>query len=85
VRVGVAVGEEEARHVIIKFRGRGGAAGNPIEDVGVGAVEQGLVAVELIFREPGEMGIGKAAEYQVALARATVPGAERQALAANLG
>ena len=70
---------------MVVFGGRRGAAGDPIEDVGVGAVEQRLVAVELRLVKPGEMSIGKAAEDQVALARAAVPGTEQQPLAANLG
>ena len=76
---------EEAGHVVVVFGRRRGAAGDPVEDVGVGAVEQRLVAVELSLVEPGEMRVGKAAEDQVALARAAVPGTERQPLAANLG
>ncbi len=65
------------------FGGRRGAAGDPIEDVGVGAVEQRLVAVELRLVKPGEMRIGETAEYEVALARAAMPGTEQQPLAAN--
>ena len=84
-RGGVAEGEQQAGHVVVVFGGRRGAAGDPVEDVGVGAVEQRLVAVELRLVKPGEMRIGKAAEDQVALARAAVPGAEQQPLAANLG
>ena len=65
--------------------GGGCAAADPIEQIGVGAFEQRLVAVELGHVEPGEMGLGKAAENQVALARAAVPGPEQQALAADVG
>ncbi len=68
---------------MVVFGGRRGAAGDPIEDVGVGAVEQRLVTVELRLVKPGEMSIGETAEDQVALARAAVPGAEQQPLAAN--
>jgi hypothetical protein len=57
---------------------RRGAAGDPIEDVGVGAVEQRLV-------KPGEVSVGEAAEDQVALARAAMPGTKQHSLAANLG
>lgn len=68
---------------MVVFGGRGGAAGGPVEDVGVGAVEQRLVSVELHLVKPGEMRIGETAEDQVALARPAVPGAEQQPLAAN--
>ncbi len=60
-------------------------ATDPVEQIGVGAFEQCLVAVELARVEAGEMGLGKAAEDQVALARAAVPGPEQQTLAADVG
>jgi hypothetical protein len=72
----VAVSEQEAGHVVIVFGWGCGAAGDPVENVGVGAVEQCLVAVELRLVEPGEMGIGEAAEDQIALPRSAVPGTE---------
>jgi len=70
---------------VVVFGGRRGSAGDPIEDVGIGAVEQRLVAVELRLGKPGEMRIGEAPEDKVALARPAVPGAEQQSFAANLG
>ena len=63
---------------------RGGAAGDPIEEISVGAFEQRLVAVKLAVVELGEVGIGKAAENEVALSRPAVPGAEREPLAADV-
>ncbi len=66
-------------------RRRRGAAADPIEQIGVGAFEQRLVAVELSRVETGEMGLGEAAEDQVGLARAAVPGPEQQPLAADIG
>ena len=68
---------------MVVFGGRRGAAGDPIEDVGIGALEQRLVAIELSLVKPGEMSIGETAEDQIALARPAVPGAEQQPLAAN--
>ena len=54
--------------------GRGeGAPGNPVEEIGVGAFEQRLVAIELAVVEAGKMGIGKPAEDQIALASAAMP------------
>ena len=54
--------------------GRGvGTAGNPVEEVRVGAFKQRLVAIELAFVKAGEMGIGKPAEDQIALASAAMP------------
>lgn len=80
-----AESEQQASHVVVVFGRRGGAAADPVEDVGVGTVEQGLVAVEFSLVKPGEVLVGKAAENQVALARSAMPGPEQQALAANLG
>ena len=59
-------------------------ARDPIENVGVGAVEQCLVAIELAVIEPGEVGIGKTAKDQVAFSCPAVPGTEQQPLAADL-
>ncbi len=81
--VGVAVGEEEAGYVVVVLGGRRGAAGNPIEYVGVGAVEERLIVVELRRVKPSKVSVGETAEDQVALARAAVPGTKQQALAAN--
>jgi hypothetical protein len=84
VRVGVTEGQQELGHIIIVFGGRCGAARHPVKNIGVGTVEQSLVAVELSVFKAGQMGIRKAAEDQVALPRAAVPGPEQQPLAANL-
>jgi hypothetical protein len=70
---------------VVVFERRGGAAADPIENVGIRAVEERLVAVELSFVKAGQIGVRKATEDQVALACATVPGAEQQALMANFG
>ena len=64
---------------------RDGAAGDPIEDVGVGAVEQRLEKVELRLVKPGKVNIGKATEDKIALPRPAVPGTEQKPLAANVG
>ena len=63
---------------------RVGAAGDPVEQIGVCAFEQCLVEVELVIVEAGEMGIGKAAENEVTLPRPAMPGTEREPLAAGV-
>ena len=68
---------------MVVLGGRRDAAADPIEDVGVGAVEQRLVIVELRLVKSGEISIGEAAEDQVALPRPAMPGTEQQPLAAN--
>ena len=67
---------------MVVFGGQRGAAGDPIEDVGIGAVEQRLVATELRLVKPSQMRIGKAAEDQVAFPRTAMPRTERKPLAA---
>ncbi len=52
---------------------RRGAATDPIEQIGVFAFEQRFEAVQLAVVERVEMGIGKAAENKIGLARAPVP------------
>ena len=47
--------------------------GDPVEEVGVGAFEQYLVAIELAVVEASKMHIGKATEDQVAFPRAAMP------------
>ena len=55
---------------------RADAAGDPVEKVGIRAFEQCLVAVDLGIVKTGKMGIGKAAEDQVAFSRPAMPGTE---------
>ena len=66
------------------LRRRGGTAGDPVKEIGVGAFEQRLIAVELAIVESGEMSIGKAAEDEVTLPRPAMPGTEREPLAADV-
>jgi len=70
---------------VVVLGGQGGAAGDPVEDVGIGAVEQRLVPVELGLVKPGQVRVSETAEDQVTLPRAAAPRPEQQPLAANLG
>jgi len=70
---------------VVVLERRRGTAADPIENVGIRAVQERLVAVELSFVKAGQIGVRKAPEDQVALPCAAVPGAEQQALMANLG
>ena len=82
--MGVAEGKQEAGHVVVMLGWRGGAAGDPVEEVGVGAFKQRLVAIELAVVEGSEVGIGKTTEDQIALPSAAMPGTERKPLAADV-
>jgi hypothetical protein len=57
--------------------------GQPGEDVLIGHVEKRLEGAELIAAKLGEMRIGEAAEKQVDLAHAAMPGAKAQPLPAD--
>src|SRR3954454_15453491 len=81
---GVAEGEQEARDLGLVLGGWRGAAGDPVEQLGIGAFEQRFVFVEPLLVETGEMRLGERSEDQVGLARAAVPGAEQQPLAADV-
>ena len=69
---------------MVMRRWRGGAPTDPVKQVGVGAFQQHLVTIELGTIETGEMGFGKAAEDEIALARPAMPGTEQKALAADV-
>ncbi len=70
---------------MVERRRRRRAAADPVEQVGVIAFEQRLVAVELAGVEAAEVSLGEPAENEVALSRAAMPGPEQEALAANVG
>jgi hypothetical protein len=61
---------------VVVFGREGDTAGDPIENVDIGTVEQGLEAIELRLVKLGEVLIGEAPEDQVGLARAAMPGSE---------
>ena len=69
---------------MVMLGGRGGAARDPVKEIGVAAFEQRLVAVELAVIELGEMGVSETAENEVALPRPAVPGTEREPLAPDV-
>jgi hypothetical protein len=62
---------------VVVFGRDGGTAGDPIENVGIGTVEQGLEAIELRVVKLRQVLIGEASEDKVALARAAMPGSEQ--------
>jgi hypothetical protein len=69
---------------VIVFRRRGAAAGNPIEQVDIAAIQQRFEPIQLCNAEARETALGERAEDQVNLLRATVPAAEQEAPAASV-
>jgi hypothetical protein len=69
--------------VIIFFRGRA-TANDPVEQIGVGAIEQRFEAVELRAVEAYETGVGESAEDEINLKRPAMPGPKQETPAANV-
>ena len=83
---GVAEGEQQAGHLGVVFgraARRGRRSSRTVRRRGSRAAIRNRSSRVLV--EPGEMRLGERAEDQVGLARAAVPGAEQQPLAANIG
>jgi hypothetical protein len=75
---------QKAHHVVVVLWRRESATDDPVEQIGVGAVEQGFEAVELRTVEAREISLSKSAEYEIALLRSTMPAPEQDSPAANL-
>ena len=73
-----------AGHGGVELRRRRRDAVEPVKDFGVGTVEQGLEFAQFRIVERAEMRFGKGAEDQIGLARAAMPGAVEEPLAANV-
>jgi hypothetical protein len=75
---------QQPHHVVILGRRRRRAAAQPVEEIGVVAFEQRLVAIELTHIKSGEVIFGKPAQNKIALTSPAVPGPEQEALAADI-
>src|ERR1700761_2623406 len=60
---------QQTHHVVVVLFGCSEAANDPVEQVGIGTIEQSLETVELCAVEIGEMNVGKSAKNEVALLR----------------
>src|SRR5258706_5422898 len=78
-------GAQHPHHVVVVCRRRRAAAGDPIEQIGVGAIEQGFESVQLHGAELIGGPFGERTEDQVDFLCAAMPAAKQQALAADLG
>ena len=75
---------QQPHDVMIVLGRRPAATQDPVEQIGVGAIEQSLEPVELVTIEAHEGRFGERAEDEVVLLRPTMPGAEQQAPAADI-
>ena len=59
-------------------------AGDHGQEFGVGNVEKPLILVDFVAGQGADLGIGEAAEDEVHLAHATMPGAEQKLAAPDI-
>jgi hypothetical protein len=75
---------EQLHHVMIMFWRRIADAEYPVEQIGVGAIEQRLKSPELIAVQSLEGVLSERAEYEVALLRPAMPAPKQEAPAADI-
>jgi hypothetical protein len=87
LRPAMAAGAEttqQAHHIVIMFWRRRAAAENPIEQIGVGTIEQRFEPVELGPVQAVEGLLRERAEDEVTLLRPAMPAPEQQPPAADI-
>jgi hypothetical protein len=87
LRPAIAISAEttqQAHHIVIMFWRRHAAAENPIEQIGVGAIEQRFEPVELGPVQALEGLLGKRTENEITLLRPAMPAAEQQPPTADI-
>jgi hypothetical protein len=72
----IAEATQQVHHIVIMFRRRRAAAENPIEEIGVRAIEQRFDSVELSAVEVRERSLGERAKNEVAFARSAMPASD---------
>jgi hypothetical protein len=82
-----ALGTEAAQqlhHVVIMFRRRITDSEYPVEQIGVGAIEQRLKSPELIAVQGLEGVLGERAENEIAFLRPAMPASKQESPAADI-
>jgi len=75
---------QQTHHVVVVLWGCSEAANDPVEQVGIGTLEQSLETIELCAVEVCDMGLDKSAENEVALLRPAVPAPEQEPPASDV-
>jgi len=75
---------QQTHHVVVVLFGRSEATDDPVEQVRIGALEQGLETVELRAVEICEIDIGKPAKNEVAFLRPAMPAPKQEAPVADI-
>jgi hypothetical protein len=73
-----------AHHVVIVFRRQRGAAQDPVEQVRVGAIEQGLELIQLAGVQIREDPLGEGTEDEVKFLGAAMPAPKQDSPAAQV-
>jgi hypothetical protein len=75
---------EQAHHVVVVSWRRWATSDDPVEQIGIGAIEQSFEPVELRAVEAGKVCLGKRAENEIALLRPAMPKPEQELIAAHI-
>jgi len=73
------------QNIMVVLSRRWDTAEDPLEQIGVRAVEQVLEALELRLVQTCETGIGERSEDEIAFLRSAMPTSEQEPLAADVG
>jgi hypothetical protein len=71
-------GSQQARHVVVVFFWWSNAGYDPIEQVGISAIQQRFEPLDLRGVEACEISLREPAEYEVTLLRSPMPAPEQQ-------
>src|SRR6476659_4363613 len=77
-------GAQQMHHIVIVLSWRRAAAGDPVEQLDVGAVEQGFEPIKLGAVETREKIIRERAKKKVDLLSAAAPGAKQNSLVSSV-
>ena len=69
---------QQMHHVMVVFFRRRETGDDPVEQIGIGAIEQSFEPVDLRVVEAGEITLGKSAEDEITLLCSAMPAPEQQ-------
>jgi len=77
-------GSQQAHHVVLIFFRWRDADDDPVEQIGIGTIEQSFESLDLRDVEVSQMGLGKSAAYEIALLRSPMPAPKQQPPASDV-
>jgi hypothetical protein len=75
---------QQTHHIVVVFLRWWETADDPVEQIGIGTIEQSFESVELRAVEVSEMDFGKSAEDEIALLGSPMPTSEQQPPASDM-